>query len=243
MAGIEFIEITGQDLSEGFQLLETFTQTQSGKHDESHRPVLAAALEVARKLGTSITGQITGQLRKSRRHQNDEAFGVARRRIEERGWTWQEEYQIMCLKRNRIPYLGRAAFLETPLNRPIAIDEFAEFERLLSAYAQEHDKADQARRGYYDKHGVRQGGLIAFVRYFWHVLEPETKFVDGWTMWAICEHLEAVTFGEITRLLINVPPGFCKSMLVDVFWPAWEWGPMDRAHHRFVCFSYAASLT
>src|SRR6266498_275832 len=25
---------------EGFQLLETFTETQSGKHDESHRPVL-----------------------------------------------------------------------------------------------------------------------------------------------------------------------------------------------------------
>jgi predicted phage terminase large subunit-like protein len=129
------------------------------------------------------------------------------------------------------------------LNRPTAIDEFGSFERLLSAYAREQARADQARRGYYDKHGVRQGGLIAFVRHFWHVLEPETKFVDGWSMWAICEHLEGVTFGEITRLLINVPPGFCKSMLVDVFWPAWEWGPMDRAHHRYVCFSYAASLT
>jgi len=25
--------------AEGFQLLETFTETESGKHDESHRPV------------------------------------------------------------------------------------------------------------------------------------------------------------------------------------------------------------
>jgi hypothetical protein len=43
-------------------------------------------------------------------------------------------------------------------------------------------------------------------------------------------HLEAVTFGDINRLLINVPPGFMKSLLVNVFWPAWEWGPMGLAH-------------
>jgi hypothetical protein len=81
-------------------------------------------------------------------------------------------------------------------------------------------------RGYRDEDGVWQGGLLAFVRYFWPVLEPGTKFRDGWALEAICEHLEAVTFGEITKLLINVPPGFMKSLLTDVFWPAWEWGPM-----------------
>ncbi len=99
------------------------------------------------------------------------------------------------------------------------------------------------RRGWYDENGTRQGGLVAFVRHFWHVLEPETPFIDGWPLWAMCEHLEAVTFGEITRLLMNVPPGFMKSLLVDVFWPAWEWGPMDMAHLRYVAFSYSASLT
>lgn len=104
-------------------------------------------------------------------------------------------------------------------------------------------KSEQSQRGWYDEHGVRQGGLIAFVRYFWHVLEPETPFVDGWPLWAIAEHLESVTFGEITRLLINVPPGFAKSIMVDVFWPAWEWGPMGKAHYRYVAFSYSSSLT
>jgi predicted phage terminase large subunit-like protein len=89
----------------------------------------------------------------------------------------------------------------------------------------------------------RRGGLIEFVRYFWHVLEPETQLVDGWPLEAICQHLEAVTFGEITRLLINVPPGFMKSLLTDVFWPAWEWGPMARPHLRYIAFSYSASLT
>lgn len=47
-------------------------------------------------------------------------------------------------------------------------------------------------------------------------------------MHAICEHLEAVTDGRINRLLINVPPGSSKSLLVSVLWPAWEWGPRGR---------------
>lgn len=87
------------------------------------------------------------------------------------------------------------------------------------------------------------GGLIEFVRYFWHVLEPKTDLVEGWALDAICAHLEAVTFGEINRLLINVPPGFMKSLLTDVFWPAWEWGAMNMPHLRYVAFSYSAGLT
>lgn len=67
--------------------------------------------------------------------------------------------------------------------------------------------------------------------------------VDGQPLEALCAHLEAVTYGHINRLLINVPPGFMKSLVTDVFWPAWEWGPMGLAHHRYVTFSYAASLT
>lgn len=88
-----------------------------------------------------------------------------------------------------------------------------------------------------------EGGLLNFVRYFWDVLEPQTEFVEGHALEAICRHLEAVTFGDIKRLLINVPPGFMKSLLTDVFWPAWEWGAMDMPHLRYVAFSYAAGLT
>lgn len=83
--------------------------------------------------------------------------------------------------------------------------------------------------------------LFHFVRTFWHVLEPATPLVEGWAMEAICEHLEAVTYGDITRLLINVPPGSSKSLLCNCFWPAWEW--TKRPHLRFLSFSYAAHLT
>lgn len=75
------------------------------------------------------------------------------------------------------------------------------------------------------------------------MLEPETPFVEGWPLLALCEHLEAITDGKINRLLANVPPGFMKSLLVNVFWPAWEWGPKNKAHLRYVTFSYAAHLT
>lgn len=58
-----------------------------------------------------------------------------------------------------------------------------------------------------------------------------------------CEHLEAVSAGDITRLLINVPPGSMKSLLTNVFWPAWEWGPRNLPSLRYLSFSYSASLT
>ena len=89
----------------------------------------------------------------------------------------------------------------------------------------------------------REGGLMEFVRYFWSVIEPETKLVEGWVLYAICAHLEAVTFGKITRLLINVPPGSMKSLMVNVFWPAWEWGAMGMSALRYVSFSYSSGLT
>jgi hypothetical protein len=87
---------------------------------------------------------------------------------------------------------------------------------------------------------IGRGSLLPFIRYFWHVLEPKTrKFIEGWPIEAVAFHLEAITFGDINRLLINVPPGFMKSLLTDVFWPAWEWGPMNMPHMRYVAFSYS----
>lgn len=89
----------------------------------------------------------------------------------------------------------------------------------------------------------RLGGLIHFVRYFWHVLEPNTPLVEGEPMYAIILHLEAVTRGEIKRLLINVSPGSAKSLLCNVFHPCWEWSAAGMPWLRYVTFAYAAYLT
>jgi predicted phage terminase large subunit-like protein len=84
--------------------------------------------------------------------------------------------------------------------------------------------------------------LVTFIKRAWHVLEPGQPYRHGWHMDAMGEHLEAVTSGQITRLLINVPPGTMKSMSVSVFWPAWEWGPKGMPHLRFIGASHEESL-
>lgn len=84
--------------------------------------------------------------------------------------------------------------------------------------------------------------LATFVREAWEVLEPGTPYVHGWHVEAICEHLEAVTRGEINRLLINIPPGTMKSTLTSVFWPAWEWGPAGMPYRRFIGASHEGGL-
>lgn len=88
-----------------------------------------------------------------------------------------------------------------------------------------------------------EGSLIEFAEYVWPVVEPAIPFVRGWVIEAIAEHLEAVTRGDIKRLLINVPPGFTKSLMTDVFWPAWIWGPQNRPWYRFMCAAYSNHLT
>lgn len=129
------------------------------------------------------------------------------------------------------------------MNAPFAPEKLRRFDKTYREYLRRIAKDQQSQRGWYDDEGVRQGGLIAFVRYFWHVIEPDRPFVDGWPMAAMVEHLEAAAFGEAPRILINVPPGFCKSLLTNVFFPAWVWGPLNQPHKRFLSFSYSASLT
>jgi hypothetical protein len=79
--------------------------------------------------------------------------------------------------------------------------------------------------------------LYEFLRQGWPVVEPGKPFVPGWHIEAICEHLEAVTRGEIRNLLVMVPPGCSKTTTVCVMWPAWEW--IRRPETRWLYSSYS----
>lgn len=70
---------------------------------------------------------------------------------------------------------------------------------------------------------TRRIGLHDFIVEGWHTVEPHTQFEDNWHIREICEHLEAVTAGDIERLIINIPTRCCKSTLVSVFWHPWVW--------------------
>jgi predicted phage terminase large subunit-like protein len=83
--------------------------------------------------------------------------------------------------------------------------------------------------------------LRRFVEQAWLILEPEISFVSNWHIDYLAEHLEAVTAGQITRLLVNLPPRYMKSLLVSVLWPVWEW--IAAPHRRWVFASYAETLS
>jgi predicted phage terminase large subunit-like protein len=83
--------------------------------------------------------------------------------------------------------------------------------------------------------------LAEFVRQAWVIVEPLTPLIWGWHIDCIVEHLEAVTSGQIRNLLINVPPRHMKSLLVSVFWPAWEW--IRWPERRWLYSSYGAHLS
>jgi predicted phage terminase large subunit-like protein len=65
--------------------------------------------------------------------------------------------------------------------------------------------------------------LSHFVQRAWPHLKPEDKYIHNWHIDAVAEKLEAISRQEIYRLLVWLPPGAMKSMLVSVLWPAWEW--------------------
>lgn len=78
----------------------------------------------------------------------------------------------------------------------------------------------------------------------WHILLPDTPYIPGLHIDLLCDHLEAITSGKLlamgreNRLLFNVPPGTMKSLLVSVFWPAWEWGPQAMLHLQIITTSH-----
>ena len=95
-------------------------------------------------------------------------------------------------------------------------------------------EAEQQRR-------AASGSLYEFVKQSWDVVEPGVPFIPSWHIEAICEHLEAVSSGDIRRLLINIPPRHSKSTIVSVMWPMWEW--LTSPEEKFLCASYSGNLS
>lgn len=83
--------------------------------------------------------------------------------------------------------------------------------------------------------------LYEFVKQAWHVVEPGATFVPSWHIEVICEHLEAITNGELRRLLINIPPRHSKSTIVSVMWPMWEW--ITDPSHQYLSASFSATIS
>jgi predicted phage terminase large subunit-like protein len=91
---------------------------------------------------------------------------------------------------------------------------------------------------------VRDALLRSDFRYFlqkaFATLSPGQRFYMEWHLEAIAHALERVRRGEITRLIINMPPRSLKSTTASAAFPAWLLG--HEPEKRIICVSYASDL-
>jgi predicted phage terminase large subunit-like protein len=81
----------------------------------------------------------------------------------------------------------------------------------------------------------------SFLRRCLMTLNPGSPYLPNWHIAAIAYQLERVRRGEITRLIINLPPRHLKSLTVSVAFPAFLLGHEPR--HRIFAISYGSELS
>ena len=69
---------------------------------------------------------------------------------------------------------------------------------------------------------LAENSLKDFIKQGWKYMDPSI-YQESWGISAVCEHLQAVSNGQIKNLLINIPPRMGKSSITSVAWPAWMW--------------------
>jgi phage terminase large subunit-like protein len=92
-----------------------------------------------------------------------------------------------------------------------------------------------------------EDSFYEFVKSAWHVFDP-AEFVDNWHLEDICNHMEAVARGHISRLLLNEPPRTGKTAIISVCFAPWVWaqrerGPLLGPQVSFFYASYAEQLS
>jgi predicted phage terminase large subunit-like protein len=87
---------------------------------------------------------------------------------------------------------------------------------------------------------VLRTDLLAFVEYAFSILYPGTPYMPNWHVQAITYRLNRCAKGEISRLLINMPPRYLKSHTVSIAFIAWRLGLNPET--KFICVSYGESL-
>lgn len=81
----------------------------------------------------------------------------------------------------------------------------------------------------------------AFIRAAWPVVEPAMQLIDNRHIDAMADHLQAVAEGDIRFLMINIGPGYAKSIIASVMFSAWLWARNPQT--RVIAATYAAALT
>jgi phage terminase large subunit-like protein len=124
-----------------------------------------------------------------------------------------------------------------------AYPELPEYESTYSPPLQMSREQIEAQLRLMDKLDAEER-YLDYVRLMWPVRHnPETDPLRiGWVVEGIAEHLEAVHKGQIMKLLMNLPPGFGKSILSTQLFPTWEWGPRRMPHLNYIKATHTSGL-
>jgi predicted phage terminase large subunit-like protein len=100
----------------------------------------------------------------------------------------------------------------------------------------EIDEAEELEASFYE-----------FCKAAWPQVDT-ADFTDNWHIKDICDHMEAVARGHISRLLLNEPPRTGKTFIVSICFAAWVWaqrvkGPLMGPQVSFFYASYAEDLS
>lgn len=86
-----------------------------------------------------------------------------------------------------------------------------------------------------------QQDFSAFLHQSVATLNPHAEYQENWHHDLLGAYLAAIETGEISRLIINMPPRHLKSLCVSVAWPAWLLG--NNPAKRIIVASYASALS
>lgn len=89
------------------------------------------------------------------------------------------------------------------------------------------------------KKALAEKVFYQFVRQAWQWIDPN-PYQDNWHIKFLCDHIQAFHENKIENLGINIPPGFAKSLLSSVLYPAWVW--VNKPNFRFLTGSNASDL-
>lgn len=87
---------------------------------------------------------------------------------------------------------------------------------------------------------LMEQSLAYFVKKSWRHVGESGRYIHNWHIEAISEHLEAVSAGQIKRLVVNIPPRFMKSLITSTNWTAWDW--IKHPERRWLTASHSLSL-
>ena len=84
-------------------------------------------------------------------------------------------------------------------------------------------------------HALLRKDFKAFVCKVFAEVSPQSLYLDNWHIDVICAELERMIKEENTRLIINIPPRYMKSIICSVAFPAFILGHFPQ--EAIVCVS------